>query len=68
MVRSLNSSITGSKKFSTVRYPVAGSLARSTGQYLGVHSFTIEHAEKKLLIAGWAHTAVKSALRYLGIQ
>ncbi len=71
MVRSLNSSITSSgKKFSTVRYPVAGSLARSTGQYLGVHSFTIESCRKETINSriGRHTTAVKSALRYLGMQ
>lgn len=71
MVSSLNSSISSSgKKFSTVKYPLKGSLARSTGQYLGVHSYIIESCRKDSMDTriGRHTTAVKSMLRYLGMQ
>ncbi len=43
IVSNLNGGISTSyKKFSLLKYPVKGSLARAAGQYLGVHSFIFE--------------------------
>lgn len=43
IVDSLNKDITSSlKRFTLLKYPVQGSLARSTGQFLGVHSMIFE--------------------------
>lgn len=50
IVSSLNSGISGTYyDFSLLRYPVKGSLARSVGQYLGVHSFIFETCSKPSL-------------------
>ena len=71
MVSALNSSIsTSSKKFSTVKYPLPGTLARSTGQYLGVHSFIIESCRLESINTriGRHTTAVEAALKYLGMM
>lgn len=71
MVRALNSNIpTSSKRFSTVKYPLKGELSRSTGQFLGCHSFVIESCRLESMSSriGRHTTAVKSALKYLGMQ
>lgn len=71
MVKTLNSSIPNpSKRFSTVKYPLKGELSRSTGQILGCHSYVIESCRLETLNSriGRHTTAVKSALRYLGMQ
>lgn len=50
IVSKLNSGISTSyKKFSLYRYPVKGSLARASGQYLGVNAFIFETASKPSL-------------------
>lgn len=50
IVGKLNNSISSSyKEFSLLRYPIKGSLARSTAQYLGVHSFIFETCSKQTL-------------------
>lgn len=50
IVSKLNRNISSSyKKFSLLRYPVKGSLARSTAQYLGVNSFIFETCSKQSL-------------------
>lgn len=50
IVSKLNGNISSSyKKFSLLRYPVKGSLARSTAQYLGVNSFIFETCSKQKL-------------------
>lgn len=71
MVSALNSSISAkSKRFSTVRYPFKGELSRSTGQFLGCHSYVIESCRLETLTSriGRHTTAVKTALKYLGMQ
>ena len=71
MVSALNSSIsTPSKRFSTVKYPLKGELSRSTGQFLGCHSYVIESCRLESLNSriGRHTTAVKTALQYLGMQ
>ncbi|MDD2586467.1 MAG: succinylglutamate desuccinylase/aspartoacylase family protein [Syntrophomonadaceae bacterium] len=50
IVSKLNRNISSSyKQFSLLRYPVKGSLARSTAQYLGVNSFIFETCSKQTL-------------------
>lgn len=50
IVTGLNKNISTSyKKFSLIEYPIKGSLARATGQYLGVHSFIFETCDKATL-------------------
>ncbi|MGI6453811.1 MAG: M99 family carboxypeptidase catalytic domain-containing protein [Syntrophomonadaceae bacterium] len=50
IVRTLNKNISGSyRKFSLLRYPVRGSLARAAGQNLGVHSFILETCDNPSL-------------------
>lgn len=50
IVTGLNKDISSSyKKFSLLRYPVKGSLARSVGQFLGVRSFIFETSMKPSL-------------------
>ena len=50
IVSKLNSGISTSyKKFSLFRYPVEGSLARASGQYLGVHAFIFETSDNPSL-------------------
>jgi hypothetical protein len=50
IVSNLNKGIsTSSKKFSLLRYPVKGSLARSTGEFLDVNSFIFETCTKQKL-------------------
>lgn len=71
MVSALNKSIsTPSKRFSTVRYPLKGELSRSTGQFLGCHSYVIESCRLESLNSriGRHTTAVRAALKYLGMQ
>ncbi|HEX3011933.1 MAG TPA: hypothetical protein VHQ70_07855, partial [Syntrophomonadaceae bacterium] len=42
--------ITGNyKEFHLLRYPVSGSLARSSAQFLGTHSFIFETCSKQTL-------------------
>jgi hypothetical protein len=71
MVSALNKSIpTKSKRFSTVKYPLKGELSRSTGQFLGCHSYVIESCRLETINSriGRHTTAVKAALKYLGMQ
>ncbi len=50
MVNELNKGInTSMQKFSILRYPVQGSLARSSAQFLGVNSFILETCSKQTL-------------------
>lgn len=50
IVNSLNKDISSSiQKFTLLRYPVKGSLARSAGEYLGVNSFIFETSMKQTL-------------------
>ncbi len=50
IVSTLNSDISTSyKKFSLLQYPVKGSLARASGQYLGVNSFIFETCDNPSL-------------------
>lgn len=50
IVDSLNAGISTSyHEFSLLKYPVKGSLARATAQYLGVNSFIFETCEKQSL-------------------
>jgi len=50
IVDSLNSGISSSyKEFSLLRYPVKGSLARSAGQFLDIHSFIFETCDNPSL-------------------
>jgi len=46
----INDDISNSyKKFSLIKYPVKGSLARAAGQYLGIHSFIFETCDNQNL-------------------
>jgi len=50
IISELNKGISSSyREFSLLRYPVSGSLARSTGEFLGVHSFIFETCTKQTL-------------------
>lgn len=50
IVDSINKNVKYSRtKFTLLRYPVEGSLSRSAGQYLGVHSFICETCSKQSL-------------------
>lgn len=50
IVNELNKGITTPiQKYSVLRYPVQGSLARSSGQFLGVNSFIFETCSKQTL-------------------
>ncbi len=50
IVNDLNKDIkTSLRKFTLLRYPVQGSLARSTAQFLGVKSFIFETSQKQTL-------------------
>ncbi|MBC7075137.1 MAG: succinylglutamate desuccinylase/aspartoacylase family protein [Syntrophomonadaceae bacterium] len=50
IISELNKGISSSyKEFTLLRYPVKGSLARSTGQFLGVNSFIFETCSKQTL-------------------
>ncbi len=50
IVNTLNSNISKSiQKFTLLKYPVKGSLARSSGQYLGVNAFIFETSMKQTL-------------------
>lgn len=67
----LNASISSSyRQFSVLRYPVTGSLARASGQYLGVTSFIFETSQKQTLSTriSQQQTAVKTLLSYLGMR
>jgi len=67
----LNASISSSyREFSVLRYPVSGSLARASGQYLGVTSFIFETSQKQTLTTRISQqkTAVNTLLSYLGMK
>lgn len=67
----LNSGISNSyHKFTVLRYPVSGSLARAAGQYLGVTSFIFETSQKQTLTTrvNQQKTAVNTLLGYLGMK
>lgn len=68
IVSILNSNIsTSSKKFSLLRYPARGSLARATGQYLGTKSFIFETCSKVSLSTrvGYHQKAANNLLKQL---
>ncbi len=70
IVNDLNKGISSSiQKFSLLRYPVQGSLARSSGQYLGVNSFIFETCRKQTLATriSQQEKGAKSLLSKLGM-
>ncbi|MGE5455342.1 MAG: succinylglutamate desuccinylase/aspartoacylase family protein [Methylocystaceae bacterium] len=67
----LNLSISSSyRQFSVLRYPVGGSLARASGQYLGVTSFIFETSQKQDLDTRIKQQlkAVNTILGYLNMK
>ncbi|MGE5379433.1 MAG: succinylglutamate desuccinylase/aspartoacylase family protein [Methylocystaceae bacterium] len=71
MASNLNSSISSSyRQFTVLRYPVAGSLARASGQFLGVTSFIFETSQKQDLDTriNQQLKAVNTLLYYLGMK
>lgn len=70
IVSTLNSSITkSSQKFTLLKYPVKGSLARSSAQYLGVNAFIFETSMKQTLTTrvNQQEKAANTLLKKLGI-
>ncbi|MGR6836056.1 M99 family carboxypeptidase catalytic domain-containing protein [Syntrophomonas erecta] len=70
IVKELNRNISGSyRKFTLIRHPVKGSLARSTGQFLDVHSFIFETSQKAPLATriGYQAKAVQTLLKQLNM-
>ncbi|HZK44222.1 MAG TPA: succinylglutamate desuccinylase/aspartoacylase family protein [Syntrophomonadaceae bacterium] len=70
IVSDLNKGIkTSLRKFSILRYPVKGSLARSTAEYLGVKSFIFETSMKQTLSVrvNFQQQAANKLLRNLGM-
>ncbi len=70
IVNDLNKGIkTSIQKFTLLRYPVQGSLARSTAQYLGVNSFIFETSQKQTLTTriNLQEQAAKKLLSNLGM-
>ncbi|MEW6724396.1 MAG: succinylglutamate desuccinylase/aspartoacylase family protein [Bacillota bacterium] len=58
------------EKFSLLRYPVKGSIARAAGQYLGIDAMIIETCTKNRLSEriDYHLTAVRTILSYLGTR
>lgn len=70
IVNNLNKDISSSyRQFTLLRYPVKGSLARSTAQYLGVNSFIFETSKKQTLSTriNLQEKAAKTLLSKLGM-
>jgi hypothetical protein len=70
IVSTLNRGISSSyKKFSLLKYPVKGSLARAAGQYLGVNSFIFETCDNPSLSVRvkYQQQAAKTLLKELGM-
>lgn len=71
IVKSLNSNISSSyRQFHLLRYPVAGSLARSAGQFQKAHSFIFETCSKQALSTRISQQtkAAKTLLSHLNMR
>lgn len=71
IVNDLNKGISSStKKFTLLRYPVQGSLARAAGQYLGVHAMIFETCDNPSLSVrvGYHTQAVNKLLSSLDMR